>query len=103
MVRTLAAVAAVSFVLGAAGAEAQTVRAIAEEPKVEELKGDPDRRVCRVQEVTGSRLQKGKRCRTAREWAEVDLQTRLAVRQLRQPQDERRSPRAGNITLGRPQ
>ena len=38
--------------------------------------GDPNRRICKAVKITGTRLGKGKICRTAGEWAEQTAQTR---------------------------
>lgn len=40
------------------------------------ITGDPNRRVCKAVKITGTRLGKGKVCRTAAEWAEQTTQTR---------------------------
>jgi hypothetical protein len=46
---------------------------------------DPNRRVCRKTELTGSRLRSFRVCRTAREWNEVDEQAQKAAKSLLDP------------------
>ena len=42
-------------------------------------KGDPDRVICRTQEVTGSRLKREKLCLTASQWAEQKANNREVI------------------------
>jgi hypothetical protein len=46
---------------------------------------DPNRRVCRKTELTGSRLRAFRVCRTAQEWNEVDEQAQKAAKGLLDP------------------
>jgi hypothetical protein len=55
---------------------------------------DPNRRVCRKTELTGSRLRSFRVCRTAREWNEVDEQAQKAAKSLLDPSRGTR-PKAG--------
>jgi hypothetical protein len=84
MVRMLLVSAA--LLLGASATSAQTSGAQGETPTVapanvvgapenarnyrQSTTGDPNRRVCRTQVATGSRLAGSKVCKTAREWEE---------------------------------
>ena len=49
---------------------------------------DPNRVVCRSEQVVGSRLAKAERCMTAAEWAEVKRLDREAI-EKRQNRDQR--------------
>jgi hypothetical protein len=76
--------------LVAAPAAAQPVRTIqgTEAAKVEAeisdamIKGDPDRRICKQVTGLGSRLKKGKVCKTARQWYDEKSQDRKMLERI---------------------
>lgn len=66
----------------------------------EEL-GDPTRKICRVQNETGSRLKRTKLCLTAAEWSAAKFASRGAVERAQQSKPTQ--PMEGIATLtGRP-
>ena len=84
----LCAVLAVAAALGSPAA-AQPVRGVAAANADESISapkgvktGDPNRRVCKVLGATGSRLAKGRICKTAREWAETQVQHQEDVNRM---------------------
>lgn len=46
------------------------------------MTGDPNRVVCRSEDVIGSRLRRQKRCMTAQEWADLYFDTRRTVERV---------------------
>lgn len=89
-------------------AQAQAVRTIVESEKPRAVTGDPDRVVCRERKPTGTRLSKGKTCKSVKDWTASTAGSHEGVRALQRPggldatiTGSARGP--GNITLARPQ
>jgi hypothetical protein len=46
------------------------------------MTGDPNRVICRSEEMIGSRLRRQKRCMTAQEWADIYFDSRRTVERV---------------------
>lgn len=51
-------------------------------PKAAAVPSDPNRMICRAQELTGSRLKAAKVCMTAQQWAEQKALDREAIEKV---------------------
>ncbi len=55
-------------------------------PQSEKPAPDPNERICRIEAVTGSRLQKQRTCRTRKEWDEARRETGEAMGSVQRSQ-----------------
>lgn len=65
-----------------AGAPDEKAAAVAQTAEMALAERDPDRRVCKSVVATGSRLGKNKVCKSARDWANQQLEDRRALEKL---------------------
>lgn len=83
-------------ILAVASLSATPVLADPPSPAKSKASDDADKVVCRREEVTGSRLQGHKVCRTKSEWATQQLEARQALDRRGGAQDDKGMGRGGS-------
>ena len=79
---------AAAFALSTTAASAQPVSSVQRSDPTKAKSatmGDPNRKVCRSLAATGSRLNRAKICKTAREWSEQQHDHRQELERIQRP------------------